>query len=172
MYLTRRKALLIGCWFSIWSITLGCIGIDGDGIATTVRLMKHEAATIKSSSQSIRHGCHTFTVASVGFSNGWVSFPANAEAAKWCCHRCDIIVKAPAAALYYSPKRRGSQEGQLPMLFWCYRGFQAAAAVTHVEAVVINPKKPRAECLIFLFTIPDPKAFFLCVSCWDSQRQW
>ena len=70
MYLTRRKALLIGCWFSIWSITLGCIGIDGDGIATTVRLMKHEAATIKSSSQSIRHGCHTFTVASVGFSNG------------------------------------------------------------------------------------------------------
>ena len=41
--------------------------IDG---TTTVRLMKHEAATIKSSSQSIRHGCHTFTVASVGFSNG------------------------------------------------------------------------------------------------------
>ena len=165
MYLTRRKALLIDCWFSIWSITLGCIGIDGDGIATTVRLMKHEAATIKSSSQSIRHGCHTFTVASVGFSNGWVSFPANAEAAKWCCHRCDIIVKAPAAALLLPKekrKSRGSATDALLMLPWL-----PSCSSSHSRGSRGHqPKKTTRR--MSNFFVHHPKAFFLCVSCWDS----
>ena len=69
------------------------------------------------------------------------------KSAKWCCHRCDIIVKAPPAPLLLPKEKRKSRGSATD-------SGQAAAAVTHVEAVVINPKKPRrAECLIFLFAI-------------------